>query len=135
MTASTPTPGATPDTPRRTPDRRQLKRAYREARDRAGVYAIRCLASGRVVVAGSLDAHGALARHRFELQHGTHRDPALRAAWSAHGEAGIVFEVLDVVKVRDEPGFDLARELAALVALWQDELAGPQAPAATAVSP
>lgn len=135
MTASSPTPGAPPDAPRRTPDRRQLKRDYLEARDRAGVYAIRNVASGRVLVAGSRDARAAINRHRFELGHDGPRDPALRADWAAHGEASFVLEVLDIVKVRDEPGFDLARELAALVALWQDELARPQTPAATAVTP
>ena len=103
-------------------DKRELKRQYLDDRTRAGVYAIRGLASGRVLVAGSADAQGAMNRHRFELRMKMHRDPALQRDWNELGEAGLVFELLDTVELRDEPGFDLKAELDALAAMWREEL-------------
>jgi hypothetical protein len=107
-------------------DKRELKRQYRENGAQAGVYVVRGK-SGRVVVAGSTDVNGALNRHRFELKMKMHRDPALQRDWAEHGEAGVEFEVLDVVEPRDDPAFDLKAELAALTALWREELAVPDA--------
>jgi len=106
-------------------DKRTLKRQYREAGPRPGVYAIRHLASGRLLVDGSANPQAALNRHVFELRMKQHRQRALQADWDAGGEAVFVFEVLDVVAPRDEPGFDPARELQALVALWREELRAP----------
>ena len=104
-------------------ERAALKRGYLDVPTRAGVYAIRNLANGRAMVGGSHDVQGALNRHRFELQRGAHRNAALRADWAAHGEASFVFEVLDRVKPRDEPGFDVTHELQGLVDLWRQEVA------------
>lgn len=103
-------------------DKRERKRQYLEAPTRAGVLAIRHLANGRVLVEGSNDAQAALNRHRFELRMGQHRNRELQRDWIAGGEAGFAFEVLDRVVPRDEPGFDLKRELETLVDLWRAEL-------------
>ena len=101
---------------------KNLKRQYLEASSRAGVYAIRHLSSGRALVAGSTDAQGMLNRHRFELRHGVHRNARLARDWNEQGESGFLFELLDTVTVRDDPGFNLATELAALVELWRQEI-------------
>jgi hypothetical protein len=100
-----------------------LKQQYLETKTRAGVYAIRNLVTGRVLVAGSTDAQGSLNRHRFELRQGTHRNRLLSQDWSQHGESSFIFEVLDMVKPRDDAGFDVARELKELVDLWRQEMA------------
>mgnify|MGYP000906906440 CR=1 FL=1 len=39
-----------------------------------------------------------------------------------HGEASFVFEVLDVVRPREDPNFDVGRELALMVELWRQEV-------------
>ena len=103
-------------------DKKALKRQYLEATTRAGVYAIRNQATGRAMVAGSANVQGALNRHRFELRQGNHRDAQLQRDWNAHGEASFVFEVLDVVRPREDPSFDVARELTLMVELWRQEV-------------
>jgi hypothetical protein len=104
-------------------DNRTLKRAYLDAPTRAGVFAIRHLPSGRLLVDGSPNAQAALNRHAFELRMKMHRNRDLQRDWSADGEAGFAFELLDVVKPNDDPAFDAVRELAGLVVLWREELA------------
>lgn len=102
-------------------DKRQLKQQYRETRSRAGVYAIRNLVTGRLLVAASQDAQGALNRHRFELRQGTHRNRLLRQDWLRHGEAGFGFELLDMLEPDPDGRLDMKRELDELLALWRHE--------------
>ena len=103
-------------------NKRILKQEYLETKIRAGAYAIRNLVTGRVLVAGSTNVQGALNRHRFELRQGTHRNPLLSQEWLLHGESSFNFEVLDMVKPREDSAFDVARELEELVALWRQEI-------------
>ena len=99
-----------------------LKRQYLETKTRAGVYAIRNQITGLALVAGSTNAQGTLNRHRFELQHGQHRNPRLAQDWVAHGEANFLFEILDMVKPNEDPAFNAAQELDMLVSLWRQEV-------------
>jgi hypothetical protein len=103
-------------------DKRTLKRQYLEAPARAGVFAIRHLPSGRMLVDGSANAQASLTRHAFELRLGKHRDRALQHDWDTAGNTGFVFEVLDLVMPSDDPAFDAACELRTLIALWREEM-------------
>jgi hypothetical protein len=102
---------------------RTLKQQYLDNAPAAGVFSIRHETSGRVLLGAAANAEGALNRHRFELRRLAHRHAALQADWRADGEAAFRFEVVDTVKPRpDDPRFDAAAELQALLALWRDEL-------------
>jgi len=103
-------------------NRQTLKREYLETKTRSGVYAIRNKITGRALVAGSTNAQGTLNRHRFELQHGTHRNARLAQDWAAHGETSFLFEVLDRVKPNEDPAFNAAQELEMLIGLWRQEI-------------
>jgi len=105
------------------PDKSTLKRAYRDTPTRAGVYLIRHRPTQRRVVAGSLNVEGALNRHRFELSSGSHRNRQLQSDWRHDGAEAFDIEILDRVRVREVEGWNERDELAALVALWRDELA------------
>lgn len=102
--------------------RRALLRQYKESRRPAGVFVIRNRANGRVFMDASLDIDGLMNRHRFTLELGSHRNRLLQQDWRAHGVAGFDFEVIDRLRYReDDPRFDAASELAALLALWREE--------------
>ncbi len=99
-----------------------LKRQYLETKSRAGVYAIHNQITGRALVAGSTNAQGTLNRHRFELQHGLHRNARLAQDWVEHGETSFRFDVIDMVKPSDDPAFNAEEELEMLVGLWRQEI-------------
>jgi hypothetical protein len=109
--------------PKQTPqqDKRALKQQYRESTVPAGVFTIRNLDSGRVLLGASLNVEGAINRHRFELQTRSHRCKPLLADWVASGPERFAFEVIDTVKERDDPAFDRAGELQDLQHLWNEE--------------
>lgn len=103
-------------------NKRILKQQYLETKIRAGVYAIRNLVTGHILVAGSPNVQAALNRHRFELRQGTHRNPIMSQEWLQHGESSFNFEILDMVKPPENSAFDVTRELEELVALWRQEI-------------
>ena len=79
-----------------------------------GIYAIRDRTSGHQLLGASRNVHAALNRARFELRMGTYADPALQSEWNRNGVDGLAFEVLELVKKREEDGFDYGGELKAL---------------------
>jgi hypothetical protein len=91
--------------------RRALAREARDAFPPLGIYALRDQATGHVRVAASRNVHAALNRARFELRMGKYADRALQAAWNAQGAQRVAFEVLELVKEREDPDFDYAGEL------------------------
>lgn len=100
------------------PESRSARRAVaRQARDTfppMGIYAIRDHASGYLRLGASRNVHAALNRARFELRMGTHTDRLLQAGWNRSGADGLAFEVLELVKEREDADFDYAGELQAL---------------------
>ena len=79
-----------------------------------GIYAIRDHESCHLVLGASRNVHAALNRARFELGLGKYADRVLQAAWNRSGINGLAFDVLELVKEREDPGFDYAGELKAL---------------------
>lgn len=116
--------GAAPLVPRGE-RKRELLRHYKDNPPDAGVYAIRCTASGHagVQVHASMNVAGAINRARFQLRMRSHTDKRLQQQWQQHGEAAFSFEVLDVLKRREDATEAERRDdLAALLALWREEL-------------
>ena len=101
---------------------RALKKRYTDSKRPAGVFVIRNQVNQRLYVGGAADPEAAINRHRFDLKLGTHRNRGLMHDWREHGPENFAFQVIDTVKPRDDPGFDAAAELAALLALWREEL-------------
>ena len=120
MDANFPTAPATVSS--RAATQRELKRQYKEAPPPMGVYVIRNRASQRFYIGASTNVQGAMNRARFDLQRKGHRNAPLQADWLACGEGSLSLEVLDTVKLRDDPAFDPGAELASLLALWREEL-------------
>lgn len=108
--------------------RRALSRQARDAFPPMGVYAIRDRSSGRVRVGSSRNVHAAINRAQFELRFGSHADKELQADWNLDGPARFEFEVLALVKERDDAAFDYTDELRALEQLYREELGAREAP-------
>ena len=101
-------------------ERRELARQARDAFPPMGIYAIRHRSGGRVILGSSRNVPAALNRAQFELRMGTHADRDLQAEWNRQGADGILFEVVELLKERQDPDFDYAGELKALEAVHSE---------------
>ena len=102
--------------------RKELNREYLERPKPSGVIQVKNIANGKVLLASSLNLEGILNGHRFMLKNGSHRNKALQADWNEYGVDNFVFEILEVVEVKDNPNFNLSDELTLLEMIWLEKL-------------
>lgn len=102
--------------------REEIKREYKERPKPAGVFQVKNTANGKVLLGSSLNLEGPLNSHKFMLSIGRHRNEALQRDWNEFGEEKFVFEILEVVKVKEDPNFDMDQELTLLEEIWLEKL-------------
>lgn len=102
--------------------KQDLKREYRERKKPAGVFQVKNTVNGKVLLGSSLNLEGPLNSHKFMLTIGRHRNEALQKDWNGFGGDKFVFEILEQVKVSDDPNFNLSDELTLLEQIWIEKL-------------
>lgn len=102
--------------------KKDIKREYKERQKPAGVFQVKNAANGKVLLGSSLNLEGSLNKHKFMLTSKQHRNKAIQADWNEYGSNEFIFEILEIVKVKDEPNFNLSDELTLLEQIWLEEL-------------
>ena len=102
--------------------RKELNREYQERPKPAGVFQVKNTVNGKVLLGSSLNLDGALNGHQFMLKIGSHRNKELLADWNEYGADKFVFEILEEVRVRDDPNFNLGDELTLLEMIWLEKI-------------
>ncbi|MDD1532620.1 MULTISPECIES: GIY-YIG nuclease family protein [unclassified Bradyrhizobium] len=72
-------------------DRKAAIAAYKERKTIAGIFAVRCAASGEAWVGQAPNLETIQNRIWFSLRQGSHTCRSLQAAWTTYGEAGLTF--------------------------------------------
>ncbi len=102
--------------------RKAIKLAYKETPRPMGVYVIKNLMSGKILVGSSMDLPAVFNSQRFQLSTKTHRSKALQEDWNLLGPAAFTFDTLETIKA-DEIAKDEWREaVSALEAKWLNAL-------------
>jgi len=102
--------------------RKELNREYLERVKPAGIFQVKNTANGKILLGSSLNLEGPLNRHRFMLKIGSHTNKALQKDWDEFGSEKFVFEILEEVKRKDDPNFNLKDELTLLEMIWLEKL-------------
>lgn len=102
--------------------KKDIKREYKEREKQAGIFQVKNTKNGKILLGSSLNLDGPLNAHKFMLTVGSHRNKALQQEWDEYGPDPFVFEILEVVKVRDDPNFNVSDELTLLEQIWIEEL-------------
>ena len=102
--------------------RKEINREYLERPKPAGVFQVKNIANDKVLLGSSLNLEGSLNKHRFMLKIGSHTNKALQQDWNKYGPDKFSFDILEVVKIKDDPNFNLRDELTLLEQIWLEEL-------------
>jgi group I intron endonuclease len=102
--------------------RKEINREYKERVKPSGVYQVKNLANGKVLLGSSLNLEGPLNRHKFMLKIDGHTNKELQKDWNELGSDQFIFEILEVVQVQDNPNFNLKDELTLLEQIWLEKL-------------
>lgn len=102
--------------------KKDIIREYKERKKQAGVFQVKNTVNGKILLGSSLNLDGPLNSHKFMLTIGSHRNKALQKEWNEYGEDKFVFEILEVVKPKDDPNFNMNDELTLLEQIWLEKL-------------
>ncbi len=102
-------------------DKKAAKAAYKELDVFAGIYAVRCAASGQVWVGSAPNVGKIQNRVWFTLDHGSHPSRNLQEAWQAHGRDSFTFEELERLE-DEELAYVRATQLKERAAYWRAKL-------------
>jgi hypothetical protein len=104
-------------------DRRQIGRAYKERRQRGGVYTITNTLSGRYLLGHTPDLASLRNHFRFAVRTNSAVHPTLRADWAALGGAAFRLDVLEELEQGPEQTqADFLADLKALEELCRPNL-------------
>ncbi len=101
--------------------RKELKLQYKETKPVAGVYQIKNIRNGKMLV-DSLPDMRSFNGKKFQLSIGKHFNARLQAEYNEFGGDAFSFDVLETLMEKDEPGFDREKELKKLKDKWIDTL-------------
>jgi len=102
--------------------KQEIKREYKDRKVSSGIFQVKNTANGKILLGSSLNLDGPLNSHKFMLTIGKHRNEELQKDWDTFGAGKFVFEILEVVKVKDDPNFNLTDELTLLEQIWIEKL-------------
>ena len=84
-------------------DRKAAIAAYKKRKAAAGIFAVRCAASGHAWIGQTLNLDTVQNRIWFALRVGSHTNRELQTAWTTHGAAAFSFEPLEQLKDEELP--------------------------------
>src|ERR1700690_529607 len=90
--------------------KQDIKRDYKERKVSSGVFQVKNTANGKIMLGSTLNPDGPLNRQKLTPMWGKHPIEALQKDWNEFGADKFVFEILEVVKVKDDPNFNLTDE-------------------------
>ena len=102
-------------------DRKAAVDAYRDRKADAGVYVVRCAASGQLWVGGAPDLRTIWNRHAFALRQSAGRPASLQRAWNDHGPESFGFEVVERIDA-EAASYDGARTIRDRASHWRAAL-------------
>ena len=103
-------------------NRKELKRAYKERELPAGVFQIKNILNNKVLLGSSQNLEGIWNSNRFQLASGMHRNKNLQKDWNEFGPENFIFEILEIIKEKEEPHFNLDDELTLIEEIWLEKI-------------
>lgn len=101
--------------------RKAAVNAYKDRAVEAGIYAIRCAATGETWVGGAPDLPAIRNRLWFTLRLGTNTHRTLQDAWNRHGADAFAFEIVERLD-EEASGYVRDRAMKEHLTRWADRL-------------
>jgi group I intron endonuclease len=102
--------------------KKELKQKYKETLPPMGIYQIRNIVNGKILIGSSKNLHGKSNSYKFQLQHGSHMNSALQNDFNKFGTDNFLFEIVDNLEPKEGVGYDYTDDLITLEELWIEKL-------------
>ena len=103
-------------------DKAELKRKYKQTLTPMGIYIIKNIVNGKILIGKSKNIPGRINRHKFELEHGSENIRDLQKDYNQVGLSNFSFEMLDQLEPKEDPAYNYTDDLTVLLELWLEKL-------------
>ncbi|MGD8780641.1 MAG: GIY-YIG nuclease family protein [Ignavibacteria bacterium] len=103
-------------------DKKELKKKYKQTLPQMGIYMIRNLTNGKILIGRGLNLSGKENSFRFQLQTGTHTNSELQSDYNKTGDDNFVFEIIDILEPKADSNLNYGEELKVLEEMWIEKL-------------
>ena len=105
--------------------KKELRAQYREREVIGGVYAIKNVANGKILIDSAVNLQGFKNRFEFSQKTGSCVNMKLQKDWGQHGSSAFVFEILEELKKGDtQSDKEFKADIAMLKEIWIKKMAG-----------
>lgn len=103
-------------------DKKELKKKYKQTLPPMGIYQIRNLVNGKILVGSSMNLNGKANSFKFQLKMGSHMNSGLQKDYNEYGDENITFEIVDTLEPKDDPAYDYKEDLKVFEEMWIEKL-------------
>ena len=89
---------------------KRLKNDYKQMKFKVGVFQIRNIVNGKILVGSSVNLDAIWNRHNVELKFDGHRNKMLQQEWKEFGEQNFAFAILYEIEQKDDSNIDYNKE-------------------------
>jgi len=101
---------------------KELKEEYKRRKIPMGIYQVKNISTGKILIGSSTNLDGIFNRIRFSLNYGSHVNKELQNDWNKLGEEHFKFEVLDKLEPKEGEEINYKEELVVLEQLWLEKI-------------
>ncbi len=106
--------------------KKEAKKEYLMNGPEMGIYKIECKENGKIFIGSSVNVKGMINRIQFELKLGNHKVKELQNDFKKYGMEKLSFEIIDILKKKDDANIDYKKELKILEDLWKEKLSSKE---------
>ena len=102
--------------------KKEIKQEYKQKKPVVGVYQIKNLVTGKVLIEGSTNLDTIWNRFTMELKYSLHRNKELQKDWDQFGDENFEFTILSELDIDEEEGIDLFEEARDMKTILLEEI-------------
>jgi group I intron endonuclease len=100
----------------------EIKKKYKQTLTPMGIYQLKNLANGKILIGNSKNLPARKNRFEMELLFGNRTDKELQHDVKKFGKENFLFEVLDYLEPKEDPSYNYTEDLKTLEELWIERL-------------
>jgi GIY-YIG catalytic domain len=103
-------------------DKKELKKKYKQTLPPMGIYQIKNLVNGKILIGHTKNLNAKFNSYKFQLNANLHSNKYLQEEYNMFGEEKFTIEVLDRLEPKEDLSINYENDLITLEELWLEKL-------------
>ncbi|MFA6027865.1 MAG: GIY-YIG nuclease family protein [Patescibacteria group bacterium] len=102
--------------------KKELKKKYLSTLPPMGIYQVKNLTNGKILIGSGLNVQGKINSCKFQLENGSHMNRVLQEDYNKMVPDNFAFEIIDYLKPKEDLKKDYTDDLKMLEEMWIEKL-------------